>query len=980
NACTSGEACAAGQCTGGKPVACNDNNPCTADSCLPTSGCAHTAAAGQCDDGNGCTLDDTCQAGVCKPGTPLTCPDSYGACYAAKCTSTGAESHACGPTPKAAGTGCDDGKFCTAGDVCDGKGACAGSKPTDCSAKNAACLLGICDEVGKACTATPKADGTACSDTNSCTEGEACTAGVCSGGSQACPDVRVSTATPNLPGGGWPAPVTSALGKGRLRVAWTSASSELRMRSFAADGSREGNEIAISAGGDPIESVAGGADALNATLVWTTFLPFSTKKYCKCASPPGNVCSAASLFDAADTCYWYGAPSECLQVVQPGFTWHSGWNTLGSKYLDAVGANLSPATTVNCQVPAPQPVGYPSRAAMFARSPSGQMLQSLTTNGATSLMYSGIGSNWQWKIVNGIPLSTDGDLAAFADGSFALVWAQNGDIVAQLLTAAGAPAGPAFQVNDVTAGLQFEPRLAVLAGGQWAVTWTTDANAWDVQLKIFKAGGSEPVAKEACVHAGMWAGLQQRHARPVAWPDSGLLVAFESPDANGWGIWARSFDSNAVALHTPKQVNLGSDGHQMDVDAAVADAASAAVTWRGPDAHVYLRRIDKAGAIVPPPNRERRLNAAMVGVQNGPASAATPGGWTAVFQGPDASGIGIFLRTLDATGVPTGADVPVNLTTAGDQTVADIAANADGALAIAWASKNPATSSIDIVARAYAKDGSPVGGELSVNTTASGDQYRPVVAMQPSGHFAVAWESGAQPGGQNLDVVLRCYGPAGASPSAEVAVNTVVAGHQHWPSLGTWTDNSGVYVISWTQEDTATGDTDIWARRYAQDCKPLGEPFLVSANAAGAQSASRLAVQPGVGGGFAVVWRSVAAGGATDDVYGRTFTADGKPTSGDFVLNQQSANTENLPIPRYLPGGDLLVAWLTTAPVDGDASAIVMNRFKAGKPVGLEWVANVTGAGSQGYPRLSTRGDGTSLVTWHGTLDGDNIGSYCRVF
>ena len=45
---------------------CNDNNPCTDDTCTaPLGVCQNTNNTDQCDDGQACTTGDTCQAGAC---------------------------------------------------------------------------------------------------------------------------------------------------------------------------------------------------------------------------------------------------------------------------------------------------------------------------------------------------------------------------------------------------------------------------------------------------------------------------------------------------------------------------------------------------------------------------------------------------------------------------------------------------------------------------------------------------------------------------------------------------------------------------------------------------------------------------------------------------------------------------------------------------------------------------------------------------
>jgi len=79
NACTQTDACLAGVCTGSNPVTCAGADQCrSAGVCDPATGVCTTALAdnGQlCDDGNGCTVIDTCQFGACIPGDATGCSD-----------------------------------------------------------------------------------------------------------------------------------------------------------------------------------------------------------------------------------------------------------------------------------------------------------------------------------------------------------------------------------------------------------------------------------------------------------------------------------------------------------------------------------------------------------------------------------------------------------------------------------------------------------------------------------------------------------------------------------------------------------------------------------------------------------------------------------------------------------------------------------------------------------------------------------------
>lgn len=70
NACTQSDTCQAGTCSGANPVVCGAADQChTAGVCDPGTGtCSNPAAADgtACNDGNACTLTDTCHGGTCS--------------------------------------------------------------------------------------------------------------------------------------------------------------------------------------------------------------------------------------------------------------------------------------------------------------------------------------------------------------------------------------------------------------------------------------------------------------------------------------------------------------------------------------------------------------------------------------------------------------------------------------------------------------------------------------------------------------------------------------------------------------------------------------------------------------------------------------------------------------------------------------------------------------------------------------------------
>ncbi len=162
---------------------CDDGNPCTDDTCNTATGCQSvTDDTNSCNDGEPCTKDDHCEDGACVGYCPCKvdgdCEGTPSACNRFAC-----QNYECVEVADTSlnGSACEDGKYCTTGDVCQ-SGECKAGPARDCSASgDGVCTVGACDEVGDKCVPQAAPDGNACSDGNSCTQDDACSGGVCKG-------------------------------------------------------------------------------------------------------------------------------------------------------------------------------------------------------------------------------------------------------------------------------------------------------------------------------------------------------------------------------------------------------------------------------------------------------------------------------------------------------------------------------------------------------------------------------------------------------------------------------------------------------------------------------------------------------------------------------------------------------------------------------------------------------------------------------
>ena len=155
-------------------------------------GCYYTT--GSCNaDSSGCTVNDTCSAGVCVAGSAANCASANDQCNVGYCSSTGNNTYQClkNPAPKN-NLACNaDSSGCTQGDKCV-SGTCVAGAAPDCSALDETCAVGACSSTGNTTytcvrSTEPKNNAPCDADSNGCTQGDKCSAGICVAGNvQSC--------------------------------------------------------------------------------------------------------------------------------------------------------------------------------------------------------------------------------------------------------------------------------------------------------------------------------------------------------------------------------------------------------------------------------------------------------------------------------------------------------------------------------------------------------------------------------------------------------------------------------------------------------------------------------------------------------------------------------------------------------------------------------------------------------------------------
>lgn len=185
DSCTKGDVCKFGNCVG-KGKSCNDGNPCTDDGCDPSGTCTNKPNEAKCQDGKPCTGPDVCAGAVCA-GPAKVCSDDS-PCSEDFCNGLTGQ---CDVKPAVGEIPCDDGNVCTVGDTCVGY-MCSGGLAKNCD-DGSPCTVDACDAASGACNHTPLEDGSVCGADNLCLMDGKCQQGACLGEQKMCDDANPCT-------------------------------------------------------------------------------------------------------------------------------------------------------------------------------------------------------------------------------------------------------------------------------------------------------------------------------------------------------------------------------------------------------------------------------------------------------------------------------------------------------------------------------------------------------------------------------------------------------------------------------------------------------------------------------------------------------------------------------------------------------------------------------------------------------------------
>ena len=624
-------------------------------------------------------------------------------------------------------------------------------------------------------------------------------------------------------------------------------------------------------------------------------------------------------------------------------------------------------------------------------------------------------------------------VAMDADGDFVVTWTsygQDGDsfgVYAQQYNAAGVAQGSEFRVNAVTTGAQFISRMAMDAGGDFVVTWTSsgqDGSGDGVYARRYNAAG---VAQGSEFRVNTFTTSSQRDATVAMDADGDFVVTWMSlnQDGSNYGIYAQRYNAAGAVQGSEFRINTFTTSGQRSPTVALDADGDFVVTWSsasqpgGSSYDIYAQRYGggttpTAFNIAPVINEDTPLNGGLLWASDPESTidqliytVTTPAAHgTVVRTGvrgfnytpvADFNGMDSFQFTA-SDGVLVSAPATVSITVnpvAGIPQAFETTAttNEDPTLDSGLQSDFDVESPIDSLTDTLTSltihgtvgptsvsgfnsipSVTPVGLEFRVNTFTTGEQETfeespQSVAVDADGDFVVTWSSDDQDG-SGEGIYAQRYNAAGVAQGSEFRVNTFTTNNQSRSTVAM--DSDGDFIVTWSSNNQDGSGYGVYAQRYNAAGLAQGSEFRVNSFTTGAQFHSTVAMD--ADGDFVVTWSSVNQPGGSDiDIYAQRYNAAGVAQGSEFRVSSFTTSTQRYSTVAMDADGDFVVTWSSFAQDSSNYGIYAQRYNSAGATQGSEFRVNTFTTNVQLHSTVAMDADGDFVVAWQS--DGQE-GSY----
>ncbi|PCJ04301.1 MAG: hypothetical protein COB16_19090 [Rhodobacteraceae bacterium] len=378
---------------------------------------------------------------------------------------------------------------------------------------------------------------------------------------------------------------------------------------------------------------------------------------------------------------------------------------------------------------------------------------------------------------------TGSSIVTFDDGSYFVAWQtnantegdQSGGIRGRSFSQSGVPTSHEFRINDLTEGQQFDPDIAVLANGNYVVTWKSqdgvNPSPWSIKARVFEADGTR-VSDEFLVNDET--GQGRHFPQIVGLEDGGFAVTWmqnERTLSSGYStdVVVAVFDNRGVRVGD--QITLDSNPESNETSpsiAALPDGGFIITRMSGGGTldnayDILVDFFDETGTLT---STQSLTDDASATVHHRyPIVEVSPNGQAIVFRftsrldDPDNSGY--FATIFNADGTEAIGEFQVELAGSAYFSVAATCLD-DGRFVVTWA-EGPGGS---VRAQVFNPDGSQNSSAFTVEVTDAGGTYDPDITALSDGRFAITWTGEYLSDTNEADIAVRIFDVDGDITSA----------------------------------------------------------------------------------------------------------------------------------------------------------------------------------------------------------------------
>ena len=362
--------------------------------------------------------------------------------------------------------------------------------------------------------------------------------------------------------------------------------------------------------------------------------------------------------------------------------------------------------------------------------------------------------------------------------------------------------------------------------------------------------------------------------------------------------------------------------------------------------------------------------------QAAPDVAMAPDGnfvvvWSSYFQGDRSNEI--FCRLFNADGNPNGDEFQANTTTSGNQKEPSVAMDDAGNFVITWQSGD--TNNLpyeDIYAQRFNSNANPNGIEFLVNDNQTGRQLHPKVAMSPTGAFVIVWENSEfWPQSDYYEVSFKLYEANGVPITTGVAN---LLSDCRYPDVAM--DGYGNFTITWMQDDIYHTENIIMFRQFDTEGTATADPCQASTIDFFALSHPSIAMDGSRH--FIIAWEGDPAAAAENNIHARRYKFDGSELTSEFTVNTTTAGAQEFPKAAMNNWRDFVVIWNSETLPGVSERDILGQRFDSlYNPLGDEFQINTYQLNDQKYPAVAMKESGEFIALWQsGQQDGSDYGIF----